>query len=79
MTPLLGWHPDETWDWVTTSPLFGLTVTVAAYAVGRWLHRRTGSALLQPVLVAIVLVAVLIEVADVPYRDYLVGGDYIAF
>jgi predicted murein hydrolase (TIGR00659 family) len=79
MTPLLGWHPDETWDWVTTSPLFGLTVTLAAYAVGRWLHRRTGSALLQPVLVAIVLVAVLIEVADVPYRDYLVGGDYVAF
>ena len=85
MRPLLaaalepGWHPQQTWDWLTRSPLLGLTLTVAGYAVGRWVHRRTGSPVLQPVLVAVVLVAVVLLVADVPYRDYLRGGDDIGF
>jgi predicted murein hydrolase (TIGR00659 family) len=79
MTPLLGWHPHETWHWLTTSPLFGITLTLAAYAVGRWAHRRTGSAVLQPVLVAIVLVGAVLVLADVPYDDYLRGGSFIGF
>jgi predicted murein hydrolase (TIGR00659 family) len=79
MTPLVGWHPAATWDWVTTSPLFGLTLTVVAYAAGRWVHRRTGNAALQPVLVAIVLVGSLLLVLDIPYDDYLTGGSLISF
>jgi predicted murein hydrolase (TIGR00659 family) len=72
-------HGQETWDWLTTSPLFGITVTLAAYAFGRWLHRRTGSALFQPVLVAIVVIVVLLKVGDIDYDDYLAGGSYIGF
>ena len=79
MTPLIGWHAHETWAWLTTSPLLGLTLTVGAYAVGRWAHRRTGNPVLQPVLVAIVLVAAVLLVADVSYDDYLAGGRYIGF
>jgi predicted murein hydrolase (TIGR00659 family) len=79
MTPLLGWHPQETWDWLGTSPLLGLTLTLGAYAVGRWAHRRTGNAFLQPVLVAVVLIGTVLELTDVSYRDYLVGGSYVGF
>jgi predicted murein hydrolase (TIGR00659 family) len=79
MTPMVGWHPQQAWDWLTTSPLLGLTLTLAAYAVGRWAHRRTGNPLLQPVLVAIVLIVLVLELADVSYRDYLVGGSYVGF
>jgi len=52
-------------------PLFGLTVTLAAYAVASALWRRTGSPLLHPVLVATVLVGVLLVVTHLPYDDYL--------
>ena len=79
MTPLVGWHPAATWEWLTTSPLFGLTLTLAGYGVGRWVHRRTGSPLLQPVLVAIVLIGAVLLIADVPYRDYLHGGSFVSF
>ena len=79
MIPLVGWHPHETWTWLTTSPLLGLTLTVGAYAAGRWVHRRTGNALLQPVLVAVVLVGGVLLLADVPYDDYLNGGRFVAF
>jgi len=79
MTPLVGWHPHETWAWLTGSPLFGLTLTLGGYAVGRWAHRRTGSALLQPVLVAIVLVGAVLLLIDVPYADYIAGGRFVGF
>ncbi|MGZ6831292.1 MAG: LrgB family protein [Nocardioidaceae bacterium] len=79
MTPLVGWHPHETWHWLTTSPLLGLTLTLAAYAAGRWAHRRTGNPVLQPVLVAIVLVGVVLEVFDIRYSDYLSGGSFVGF
>ena len=79
MTALVGWHPHETWHWLATSPLFGLTLTLAAYAAGRWAHRRTGHPLLQPVVVAIVLVGAVLVLADVPYPDYLHGGSFVGF
>jgi len=59
--------------------LFGITLSLAAYAVGRWVHRRTGSPLFQPVLVAIVLIVLVLEAAGVRYADYLQGAGYIGF
>ena len=79
MTPLVGWRPHETWHWVSTSPLLGITLTLAANAVGRWAHRRTGTPLLQPVLVAVVLVGTVLLVTGIPYRDYLHGAAFIGF
>lgn len=75
----LGWHPHATWDWLVSSPLFGITLTLAAYGVGRWAHRRTGHPLLQPVVVAIVLVSAVLLVTGVDYDQYLVGGSYLQF
>ncbi len=72
-------HGAETWEWLTHSPLLGLILTLAAYAVGVWLHRRTGSPLLQPILVAIVIVGVVLRVTGIDYADYLRGGDLIGF
>jgi predicted murein hydrolase (TIGR00659 family) len=72
-------HGQETWEWLTTSPLFGITLTLTAYAFGRWLHHRTGSPLFQPVLVAIVAIVLVLELGDVSYSDYLHGGSYIGF
>ena len=61
------------------SPLFGITLTLAAYAGGRWLHQRTGNPLLQPVLVAVLVISGVLLSLDVSYDDYLSGASYIAF
>ncbi|MCZ4498795.1 MAG: hypothetical protein JWQ74_1348 [Marmoricola sp.] len=80
MIPLeLGFHGAETWDWLSTSPLFGITITVAGYLLGRWLHARTKNPVFQPVLVAMVLIVTVLKIGDVSYADYLHGGSYIAF
>ncbi|MCX6398135.1 MAG: LrgB family protein [Propionibacteriales bacterium] len=75
----LGLHASRTWDWLTTSPLFGITITVAAYALGRWLHERTRSPVFQPVLVAIVVIVAFLKITGVGYAEYLVGGSYVGF
>jgi predicted murein hydrolase (TIGR00659 family) len=72
-------HGQQTWDWLTTSPLFGITLTLAGYALGRWLHHRTRSPLFQPVLVAIVVIVAVLELGDVSYSDYLNGGSFVGF
>ncbi len=69
----------ETENWLRTSPLLGLTLTVVAYGIGRWLHRRTNSNFAQPVLVAIVLIVVTIWATGLDYSEYLIGGSYIGF
>lgn len=72
-------HVHDTWQWLTSSPLFGITLTLAAYAVGRRLHARTSSPVFQPVLVAIIVIVVVLEVGHVDYADYLHGGGYVGF
>ncbi len=69
----------ETGDWLVSSPLFGILVTLAAYAAGRWAQRRTGSPLVQPVFVAILLIGGLLMAFDVDYADYLEGAAYVGF
>lgn len=62
------------------TPLFGITLTVAAYLVAVRIWRAFGrSALLTPVLTAIVLVACFLEITGIDYKTYLVGGSYLSF
>ncbi len=75
----LGLHGEETWQWLTTSPLFGIALTVAAYWLGRQVHDRFGSPVFQPVLVAIIAIVLVLEVGDIAYVDYLRGADYVGF
>lgn len=54
------------------APGFGLALTVAAYLGAGELHRRLGRpALLAPVLVAMVVVSVVLEVLGISYEEYL--------
>jgi predicted murein hydrolase (TIGR00659 family) len=73
-------HLEEAWSWLSTSPLFGITLTLVAYKVARVVWRRTGRhALVNPVLVAIVLAGGTLLLLDVDYGAYMNGGQYIAF
>ncbi|GEP38663.1 membrane protein [Nocardioides psychrotolerans] len=70
----------ETWEWLLTSPLSMLLLTLLAYRVGRQVQTWTGGhALAQPVLVAILLVAPVLTFLDIDYTDYRAGAELIAF
>jgi predicted murein hydrolase (TIGR00659 family) len=65
---------------VVRTPLGLLAITLVGYQAGRWLQRRTGDhAAAQPVLVAIVVAGLAIELLDVDYADYRSATELIAF
>lgn len=61
------------------TPLFGVTLTLAVFALAQVLYRRTSSVWLNPVLVSIVAIIILLLAVDIPYESYARGGDLIAF
>ncbi|SDK38953.1 LrgB family protein [Microbulbifer yueqingensis] len=52
------------------SPAFALPLNVAAFLFGVWLYRRSGTALLHPIVGASLLVAATLHLLDIGYPDY---------
>ncbi len=72
-------HLHDAWTAVTTSPIFGIVVTLGAYQLALSLRRRAGGhPLVNPVLVAIVVVGAVLWVTGVDYDTYFRGGSVIA-
>ncbi|GAB2873027.1 LrgB family protein [Nocardioides pacificus] len=70
----------DTLDWLRTSPLVFLVLTLLAYRVGVWARDRSGGhALAQPSLIGIVLVGAVLLAVDVDYGDYFSGTELISF
>jgi putative effector of murein hydrolase len=70
----------EIWVYLSGSPLFALFLTLAAYQVGLTLYKYTKqNALANPVAIAILLVACIIQVIEMPYSTYFEGAQFIHF
>lgn len=62
-------------EYLRTSPLTWIFVTLLAYRVGVWLRDRTsGHPLAQPVFIAAGLVMALVAAVDLDYETYMEGG-----
>lgn len=61
------------------SPVFLVTLTVAAYLAGVALSRRTGSSLANPTLVAILIVGFVLRTVALPYPTYFAGAQVLHF
>lgn len=72
----------ETLDWLRTSPLLGLFLTLLGYRLGLELQQRVPAAwkaVAQPVVVALLVIGGALWVLDLSYEEYLVGGSIIGF
>lgn len=58
---------------------FGMFVSVAAYLAGVWLKKKLGWQILNPLLVAIILVIVILKAGNIAYEDYNDGAKYISY
>lgn len=69
-------------DWLRTSPLLGLFLTLLGYRLGLELQQRVPAAwkaVAQPVVVALLVIGAALWVLDLSYEEYLVGGSIIGF
>lgn len=57
-------------SFLSGSTVWGVLVTLAAFALGSWISRKTGKAAFNPLLLGSVFVILLLTVLEIPYQDY---------
>lgn len=78
-------HPDippihEIWVYLAGTPLFALVLTLAAYSLGLTVYEKSGkNPLANPVLIALLLVAITLTLGEMPYPQYFEGAQFVHF
>jgi len=68
------------WVYLSASPLLYLTLTLVAFQVGMWCYRRVNlNPLLNPVLIAVLLIISVLSVTSTSYEEYFEGAQFIHF
>jgi putative effector of murein hydrolase len=60
-------------------PWFGILVTLAAWVVATRLRKWSGTPLVDPVLVSVIMIIFFLIALEIPYENYNVGGSVISF
>ena len=70
----------QLWTYLSEGPLVWLTLTLAAYLIADRLSLMAGRApLANPVLLAVILLAVTLRVTATPYETYFEGAQFVHF
>jgi len=76
MRPALG----EIWVYLSATPLLGLTLTLVAYQGALWLYRRANHhPLLNPVMLAVIMLVLVLTLTGTPYPTYFDGAQFVHF
>ena len=60
-------------------PVFGVFISLLAFAGGRQLRKKFNYVLLNPVLLAILFIISFLLIFNIDFEDYNRGGKYISF
>lgn len=63
----------------SSSLFFGVFISLAGYELGLWLKKKTGLAILNPLLISIVFVIGTLLLFHIDYSSYESGGRYLSY
>ncbi|MBO5165844.1 MAG: LrgB family protein [Lachnospiraceae bacterium] len=66
-------------EFITQSVYFGVVITFIGYEIGLLLQKKFKTALMNPLLIAAILIIGVLVLLDVPYEEYNKGAGYISF
>ncbi len=70
----------QIWVYLSTTPLLGLTITLVAYQVGTWIYTKANlNPLLNPVLIAVLMLVGVLMLTDTDYPTYFDGAQFVHF
>ncbi|MCU0627331.1 MAG: LrgB family protein [Gemmatimonadaceae bacterium] len=70
----------QLWVYLSSTPLFGLAATLIAYVIGLRLQRAArGHPLANPVLLAISVLAIVLQLTGIAYPRYFEGAQFVHF
>jgi predicted murein hydrolase (TIGR00659 family) len=68
------------WVYLAATPLLGLTLTLCAYACAQMIHAKCSmSPLANPVAIAVALVALVLALTGMSYKEYFAGAQFVHF
>lgn len=71
---------NQTWVYLSASPLFWLTMTLVAYQLAFYIYQRSGQRpMANPVLISIILLVSLLTATGTPYDQYFEGAQFVHF
>ena len=62
---------------IFSSPFFGITISIFAFAIGTLINKKTKIALFNPLLISYVIIVSFMLIFDIPLEWYNKGGDFI--
>lgn len=62
---------------ITKEPIFGITITLAAYAFGDWISKKTKSPIANPLLIASVMIIAFLLGFNIPIENYQNGSKFL--
>lgn len=66
-------------EMLNNSVFLGVFISLASYAIGMWLRRKTGWTLMNPLFVSIILVVLTLLVFGIDYKTYNQGANMISY
>lgn len=66
-------------DIVSDSTFLGVFISLASYAAGMWLRKKTGWSLMNPLFISIVLVILILLLLGIDYPTYSRGANIISY
>lgn len=64
---------------IFSTAVFGVLISLVAFEIGLLINKRTKISFFNPLLIAIVLVILVLEIFDISVADYNKGGQIISF
>lgn len=57
-------------EFLASIPVWGVALTLGAFALGTWINKKTGAALCNPLLLGSIFVIVFLSLVQVPFAEY---------
>lgn len=64
---------------MTTSPLFGVLISLIAFQIACFISAKTKFALFNPLLLSILFIIAFLMNFNISFEDYKIGGEFISF
>ena len=66
-------------EWMISSATIGVVLSLASYGLGIWLKKKTGLAIMNPLLISIILCILVLKVFRIDYDSYNKSAQYLSY
>ena len=66
-------------EFLQSIPVWGVALTLSAFALGTWLNKKTGQAIFNPLLLGSIFIILFLSLAQVPFAEYKGSVSFLSY